>query len=1016
MLNLVGEEEINPSRITSARGNPLIKVSLLKYLHGYERAENIGLFNEQWIRNIEDLFNTDTGGFQNNEKVYEICTKYGQGEKLTNTLKGGLKRGLEMVLHALWVNKAILLPTSYSIPTTKNGPHGESYDSMESTYPEMLSIFRGCHEQYDLTTYLDEKSLKNTNWYAYKLIRATDWYTMEDIDEQDFPKITNKDVLKRCPFTLRQWINAVLAFKPELVLSLDKTSSYATGKSGISGSNDDRFSHLETSGYDQELLSTTKLWIDKINQYIEVKKNRKIKSWKKIQTHCDHIVGWIINYFTSDNLPPTISEFSRVHWDNPENGLLQHLQKDCSEASLQTKLYAIEEFFDYIQAYKELNFTNPIIRKVDYPLVTRRQGTAKKILPEEHFSELLSFTYGLGDLAWYIYEKSKKQSDIGYHNSTKLISTEDIGFVPILWSNKKAIPIKFVPTSLIPLNHRKLKNSKELFHHIPDIHHINIMLIMMETGIRQIHARWLDAGSYRNPTKDVIYKPRDYTVNSFMVNTDKVNGPWNPYAANTAIEILDRQRDYRNSFDEQCLTERIWYDNHENSPYGKILPLFSLGGIARSGQGVGISAPPSSDVVRLKFKMLCYWFFCHIKMASDVDLYGYFSEDFSDLDILHETDADKLLAEFDRTKIELTPHSVRAQVVSNHITILPPSEIKKITGHATEAHVAYYVKLNHKYLDETKEKQFKEVMDEIHDPITIRAENTNSRLRQSFQKDRAATLQDFGATSFSANINARGNESQPSAIKLITEADSDNISFETTHICPFNNSCPDDVLKALNTTAANKPCGGCYYSIKTVDHIPAILGKIRALTDESTELQDYIKHSKEKESAPESCSSAVARRKFLTDEIIAWTVTFQCLENMANDLNTKDNWLVEKPELLREQISKITSKNDSFESLYLKATEANGYAEYFTPALKHQIKLASTKLHAYTGNFKAMLDNSPVEFDLIETFRGQIKSICEFHGISISELPKQLEKTLSTIGASNSPLAMLSNVGGSSNG
>ncbi|WP_413766536.1 hypothetical protein, partial [Vibrio vulnificus] len=49
--------------------------------------------------------------------------------------------------------------------------------------------------------------------------------------------------------------------------------------------------------------------------------------------------------------------------------------------------------------------------------------------------------------------------------------------------------------------------------------------------------------------------------------------------------------------------------------------------------------------------------------------------------------------------IPITPHSMRSQVVSDKITILPPSIIKRTTGHATDSHVIYYAQVSSSYLD-----------------------------------------------------------------------------------------------------------------------------------------------------------------------------------------------------------------------------------------------------------------------------------------------------------------------------
>lgn len=94
---------------------------------------------------------------------------------------------------------------------------------------------------------------------------------------------------------------------------------------------------------------------------------------------------------------------------------------------------------------------------------------------------------------------------------------------------------------------------------------------------------------------------------------------------------------------------------------------------------------------------------------------------------------------------------------------------------------------------------------------------------------------------------------------------------------------------------------------------------------------------------------------------------------MANDLNQKDKWLIQKPEIL--SITFKISPATQLESILCRIKEAETYAEFYTPSLKSQVQLARIKLLAFTGKFKEILDATPNEYTLIDEFRGLIKSI-----------------------------------------
>jgi hypothetical protein len=114
--------------------------------------------------------------------------------------------------------------------------------------------------------------------------------------------------------------------------------------------------------------------------------------------------------------------------------------------------------------------------------------------------------------------------------------------------------------------------------------------------------------------------------------------------------------------------------------------------------------------------------------------------------------------------------------------------------------------------------------------------------------------------------------------------------------------------------------------------------------------------------------------------------------------------------MLSKDIEKVVVKNESLESLYLKSNEALSYAEFFTPALKHQLTSARAKLLAYTGNFKELLDSAPNDYSLIDQFRGQVKSICHALGVNVHQLGDTLSKPLIIHDHSHSPLKTISKI------
>ena len=985
--------------------------TIFRFWDDHESVSNREIFNEEWVRNGLNLV---LKGVQSYDSAYMLFSKKGKGRKLNNKLAGNCKADVLLLLHILWVSKAILLPISVPLPHATGAVYRE-LKSQKALMPELFGIFTGNDERYQLEDMLQSKSIRNTIWYAYRIVRASDWYEVKDISDEDISVATvfsNADI--RYPFTLRQWLVGLALVCPTVPYDVAKVP---TGKMGLdlARSLQDGYAGIGTGfGFDEVTNEKLREWVDYINRFGESRKRSGLKTWKSFIKVNSVIVGWMVNALApvSPSIIPAISEFKRIHLDGFDGiqGLLDYVRGDTSPSSYKSALYKIESFFQYLETFDDVNFRNKINRGIDYPFVPRKNSTSKVIFDNDVFAPLLSFTYALADWSWYLYEKSKDGNlQELYHNGKKVIETEKLGFVPIFWVDGKPHPILWTTPKLAPIAVRKFKGV-ERHYNVPNIHGINLLVVIFETGIRLISARWLDVRNYRKSVNNRFYKPRDYGVNKIFINGDKTGKVWESTVANTVVEVLDRQAEYRASFDEELSGIEDWYDGHENSPFGKVLPLFTLGGLSQSLSSSHVAI--SDDTVRKLHKLLMYNFNAHFHLVTGRQLMdvAYDIKD-SSFDPSTSQGLINILNAYDPKLVQVTPHSARSQVVSQYITLLPPSKIMEITGHNTEAHLVYYAQLDKMVLEKAKSKQFEEIMRDIGEPASVAAQDRNSALRESFIKNREGALHDFAATSFMTNNHHREIDAID-AVELVRTKDAGEIAFNTTHICPFNNVCPAIVLREFKTNQNSKPCGGCFYSVKTIDHIPAILAKIRAYTDESDELQKYLKEAKEKGVDASSLSSHAGRRRFLTDEVIAWTVTFQCLEQMAQDLSQKDTWLVKKPELLSQELERLEIKDDDFQSLYVKAAEATSYAEFFTPTLKYQIVKARAKLLAYTGDFKALLDDAPDNYELIDQYRGMVQSICSHLNISLPELAKGLEEPLMLPNELKKPLMLLSDVKG----
>jgi len=932
------------------------------------------------------------------------------------------------------------LPYGYNSnkPETNSEP-ATNFEYAASTYPELLAIARQpfvSHIQYPhpkIAGVIPPSSLPNFGWYFKDYIRSCTWWEIRDITTEDIVSIRNSDLNNEFgriaqTSSMRGWLQYFIDIAPEQcnfnlndinIIDLDINSGKAIGRAQYHiNSGDEQFIPDEIRPQIKSWLKYLILWEKKLIEKNILTSNRKRRVINKL------FMYFIIEiYPKSPHDVPFPKEFKRKHldgWNGDIKGLLEFIHIGLSPRTHKQNLYNFKYFFTFMALYKDENgFDNILDLTIDAPFIRRCYGTNKVIFPSEYYAPFISYLYGLCEWVWFMINNCHSSIGQGYLSGVDSIrekrywDTMDSGFVPIFWFEGKAIPIFAIPFSIAPISYRILKSNPNAYSRMIDPHYIHIATLLYETGIRLRHINWLDVRTYDQLVERNNFDPYSFDISTLCVNTDKVNGAWECHISQSVIGILDRQKYYQNFILNEKADTLLNYNKIDHSPYDKIMCLFYKGrALNNAGKSITVG-PISQQSISKAVKKTLYSF-----NATCYEINNF--EPFTALNVPNNSDiplSDKMALfsilfnkeNITNFKTDITPHSARSQVVTAHISLLPPSEIRKITGHATDAHVLYYAQINKLKLDKINKNASLSMLNPNSDIsevniANIKAEDVNSKLRNAFEANRKATIHDFGATSF----NIIRNDEFLSGINEIKNAPAELIAFNSTHICPFNNQCPPDVIQEFKSTY-KKPCGRCFYAVKTVDHIPRILGKIRKLTDESLRLESYIKEAKIKGVALEILSDEISDRQFTTDELIGWSVSIHCLTQMANDLNRKDKWLIQKPEFLVQNFQKI-SPATHLESILARIKEAETYAEFYTPSLKSRVKLAQIKLLAFTGKFKEILDATPNEYTLIDEFRGLVKSICDVNNIEIRQLSELFDSPARNFHIPDQPLELLSNI------
>lgn len=984
IFDFEGVKSVTIEQAERENAREIVRFSFIQYFGDIENNPNL---SKSWLNS---LFLTVTRRTiaERNKLLPSFFTESAKLLPQQKSKIGKLCTHLHLFFHNIWCLKIALLPTSYSrLPKEKIKHPEKKINSKgiiitidvpigEEFYPEFLKLARSplLKKNYDskVNDQLPESSYDNINWYAHRVVRAMDVWDLQDLKLShilDFSK-TNKSELGFAKNTI--WLAAIVDVHQDL-LGFDSRKIASTR---FSNSNCDPEDWLTTT--EKQINPHHMKWEGYFSKYREELINAGYTNALKTPVNLRSI---ILAPLLSEKLPfPDILEYKREHLSISKT----HMQnKGLKNTTLDRYLRDMESFLMWLESTIP-EFKSPFLAKVDLPKSRRPSGTTKPLLPEGSFPVALSYNYGICEFIKYVnYEmRSEARRVLISTTHTKIvINTEACGFVPIFFCNGVIRTIKEIPSILLaPIRtSTRIREFGSLKDSVIYPHAPHITAVLMETGIRKIHLRWLDVHSYNSTSleRNSLY-PRGYGINRIHVNTDKSHGAWDAKVSDSVLDILEEQFKFRETYLNGVDTPR-WYNNIKNSPFGKVTPLFACASqaLTKVDSFPVVSDSAISDYFKRLIRSLSY------ELLKNNDT--------RHLAICSNTNQLSLL-EFvnDNTvKVKQTPHSCRSQVVSDKITMLAPSVIKEMTGHTDEAHVIYYAQIKDSVINTYQRASGNQFLSEIENAI-INVQSDESPIKKALRGNNLGdVLINFGAFSFDDVTNSTEILSGITKMKELSCESSliSEIHFDTTHICPFNNSCPNEIKKRFY---GKKRCGECPYSIKTIDHLPAIGMKLRKYTDKLTEVQSILDEAKRRNESPANLKDEIEEKQLYANEIAAWSASHSLLSKMEKDLSKKEKWLIEKPEIISKRLSQCKASNELTLTL-LKINDAEQSAAYMTPSLKAKVSKLRKQLLVSTKNYEKLLIE-PEGYLLLSEFKGIISSICQLSGISPVELGDKLNQ------------------------
>lgn len=668
------------------------------------------------------------------------------------------------------------------------------------------------------------------------------------------------------------------------------------------------------------------------------------------------------------------------------------------------KVVQIRQFAEYIETISNIipnakNFKSTITES-DMPLTSKRHSTVKKFIHRKYFQTLISLLesmdYMVGHLngmadgcnfarvggdtlqkvSHYELREGVNFSGVwGKQGQRKpYVDIDALNYTPIIFHEEKYYPINKI-RRFYKIVEYKINgiNQTRVAPHTP-----RISLLMCNTGIRQQHLIWLD----KNRFDGLVTEGSDAALQPLLVNTDKSHAEWVSVTSSEVIELCRKQREWYDKCELEEFKEDIWYGHKEGSKFGQFKPLFRL---ATSDKTWNIYTEFPKVLLTLQlffqeqlgdtdFPDLVVWKPTKTKLFDgDADEHALTHSEY--LKNEHDTSWGYELSS------EYTPHGLRSGFVSDAIKFLPPSLIGRHLTGQSEKLVWYYA-----IMDETGGEDHQQLLmnlllknaDSIESgdapEVTKRMVELNLKLAKDIEANPIDAIKDHSL------ISLAGVNDGVSGIDILIAKKHGVLALNPTHICPFNNTCPSEVVKKFGLM---KPCALCPYSIRGRMHLDAISAekfKNRDLMKEyAAKIKAYKKRPK-KGQIPEELEKLEAHVDHTNCESAALEAIEKQLVHLYN--TNSDGLMVQNKDDVIGFLKAI--EMDGSDYLLKRLCDAQVFPDTTTSSMQRKFAYLRHKLVKASGKNLDELDFSDEEEHVL--ISSQIKSMMAINGLTVKDI------------------------------
>ncbi|MEM5345805.1 hypothetical protein [Paraburkholderia azotifigens] len=706
-----------------------------------------------------------------------------------------------------------------------------------------------------------------------------------------------------------------------------------------------------------------------------------------------------------------------------------------SADSFNLVLVQLERFFQFVITAYEANdqvagpkMSNPIRLYFDKRKGKSRTKTNKVPFDETTYPHLVHFSQAVEAFGEYLQQLAYDRYPFG---DTKLYArgydTETWGYVPIVCYRGRIYPIRWIP-NVFGLATREFHmnpegaagiyvsgtrintggNRKQEIR-VPHLTVLRLLMGLIETGLRGQGIQWLDRKKWDSMNDRPVPISALYTAmpaeafTKMYVNTDKSkDGPWTTFISWRVRRSFLAEQFFQESIAEGMIDAEVPYEYRESSRFESVVPLF------RGYMATG----PYHDATYVNYwraLLLGFQVYYNSRVA-------YSSRHPGGVPILLQEPAEffVLVPRFqpDGVSIEVTqstngpycaiswltvntPHACRATYASLRDGDLEVSEIAEQLGHENELTTTGYQIPSESRLREKLQKADRKLIGYAIDGSSeelLHPESPRSAVRQSFARDRNATIDAFGfvngVTLWSTD---ELTEDKEDALELLRASPASVIAWHPTHACPVGNQCPRDIIPKIG---GPRRCGLCPLAAKCVDHLPAIAAKKNELRERIVSTSRRIRKMEAANADPELIAELYRQRELDTKEFMGWELSEQILYDQAERLGSEGltRYHVDSPELVRLHLERVSRNPTDSEFFLQRIAESNAYPSMETPEVRARAARYIRAILARAG-YEDAATTEIEPYEELRCFASLVKPFMDAKGYGIDDLAKILAPT-----------------------